>query len=46
MQKMCWDYKVEKWKMWIWTVKNQSSSDSIKLYTEGTAMAPSFYFNF
>ena len=44
--KMCWDYKAEKWKMWIWTVKNQGRSDSIKLYTEGTAMAPSFYFNF
>ena len=35
MQKMCWDYKVEKWKMWIWTVKNQSRSDSTKKHTKG-----------
>ena len=32
--------------MWIWTVKNQGSSDSIKLYTEGAIAVPSFYFNF
>ena len=43
MQKMCWDYKAEKWKMWIWTVKNQNRSDSTKKHTKGAVNGSLFY---
>ena len=43
MQKMCWDYKAEKWKMWIWTVKKQNRSDSTKKHTKGAVNGSLFY---
>ena len=42
--KMCWDYKAEKWKMWIWTVKKQNRSDSTKKHTKGAVNGSLFIY--